>query len=347
MTHWKLVTPFLRTKTQFWIHQFVAAPAHDFVAVSAHEFDVITADSAHDRSRASTSAREWLDYLRQALRARLAALRGPRPVGYITAFPPLAVCMGLVLRLTFSRAPLVAWSFNLSQRFSGPRRLAASFALAKACAVVVFSRREIKTYADMLGLPPDRFVFVPFTEEMVEPTLAEETGSPFLLAMGTANRDYRTLLAAVARLDIPTVIVAGPRALAGLDLPPKVEVRSGLSLVECHALCQRARLNVIPLDTEDTASGQVTLRYAMMFGKALVATVSIGTEDYIEPGVTGLLVLPHDPSALEAAIAELWHNPARRAAMGAAARAWLLENAGFEVGPRRLREILDKAAASA
>ena len=70
-------------------------------------------------------------------------------------------------------------------------------------------------------------------------------------------------------------------------------------------LCQQARVNVIPLDTIDTASGQVTVRYAMMFGKAAVATTSIGTEDYIEDGVTGLLVPPKDPAAMATAIKQL------------------------------------------
>jgi glycosyltransferase involved in cell wall biosynthesis len=119
-------------------------------------------------------------------------------------------------------------------------------------------------------------------------------------------------------------------------------VLSGLTLEACHILCQQARVNVVPLDTDDTASGQVTVRYAMMFGKAVIATTSIGTEDYIEDGVTGTLVPPCDAPAMASAIGDLWDNPAKRQTMGASARAWLLANAGFEVGPQRLAEILER-----
>ena len=331
--HWLLVTPFLSTRDQEWIHHHVPA--------AEQSFEIVTADYSHERSRKKSSAGQWWDFWRHALRAWIVAARSTRkPVGFITAFPQLTVCVGLLKRLTGSKAPVVAWFFNLGRKYSGAKGSLAAFALARVNVFVVHSRREIKTYASMLGLPEDRFVYIPFTEEMVEPELAEDQDAPFVLAMGTANRDYRALLEAVTASALPTVIVAGPHAVDTLTVPANVTVRSGLTLAECHALCQRARVNVVPLDTDDTASGQVTLRYGMMFGKAVVATVSIGTEDYIEDGVTGLLVPPHDPAALGAAIELLWHDAAKRHAIGAAARTWLLEHAGFEVGPARLAAIL-------
>jgi glycosyltransferase involved in cell wall biosynthesis len=335
--HWLLVTPFLSTRDQPWIHQHVS---------SDQTFDTVVADYAHERSRKTTSAAQWRDLLRHAVRAWIAAARSPRkPVGFITAFPQMTACVGLIKRLTGSRAPIVAWFFNLGRKYDGRKGQLAAFALGRVDAFVVHSRREIKTYASMLGLPEDRFIFIPFTEELVEPEFAEDQDDPFVLAMGTANRDYRALLEAVTASGVRTIIIAGPHALDGLTVPPNVTIRSGLTLAECHILCQKARVNVVPLDTDDTASGQVTLRYGMMFGKAVVATISIGTEDYIEHGVTGLLVPPHDPAALAVAIDELWNDADKRQAIGTAARAWLLEHAGFEVGPAALATILERLSA--
>ena len=337
--HWILLAPFLVKTDQPWIHQHIASPDHSF--------EVVPADYAHDRSRARTSAREWIDYLRHAWRGRRAALASVRqPVGIITAFPQLPVFSGLLKRLVGPDVAIVAWSFNLGHRFDGWKGRLAAFALRSVDRIVVFSRREMLTYAAMFGLPGARFSFVPFTEEMVEPDVAEDVENPFILALGTANRDYRSLLDAVAGLGHRTVIVAGPHALAGLTLPRNVTMRAGLSLAECHVLCQQARINVVPLDTDETASGQVTLRYGMMFARPVIATTSIGTEDYIEDGVTGMLVPPHDVAAWKAAIETLWDDAPRRAAMGGAGRRWILDHADFAVGPQRLLEILEQVRRS-
>src|ERR1700728_1919865 len=165
--HWKLITPFLLTESQVWIHGDILSPDHTF--------QVVPALYRHDRSRTNTTARQWLDYLKQALSGWFGAIKfGRRPVGYITAFPPSAVCVGLVKRLTRSEAPVIAWSFNLGRKYDGTKQRLAAFALASIDIFVVFSRKEVTTYANMFGLPESRFLFVPFTEEMVEPEFEED-----------------------------------------------------------------------------------------------------------------------------------------------------------------------------
>jgi glycosyltransferase involved in cell wall biosynthesis len=55
--------------------------------------------------------------------------------------------------------------------------------------------------------------------------------------------------------------------------------------------------------------------------RPLIAADVPGCREVVRPGVTGLLVPPHDSAALAAAIAALSADPARRRALGAAARA--------------------------
>jgi glycosyltransferase involved in cell wall biosynthesis len=63
-----------------------------------------------------------------------------------------------------------------------------------------------------------------------------------------------------------------------------------------------------------------TIQEAMGSGLPVVATDVGGARELVVPGQTGLLVPPEDPSALATALAMLLQAPARRAAMGAAAR---------------------------
>lgn len=58
---------------------------------------------------------------------------------------------------------------------------------------------------------------------------------------------------------------------------------------------------------------------AMALGRAVVATRSLGPEEVVDDGVTGLLTDPDDDAALAAAVAGLLADPARRETMGAAA----------------------------
>jgi len=62
---------------------------------------------------------------------------------------------------------------------------------------------------------------------------------------------------------------------------------------------------------------------AMHFGRPVVATVTGGSPEAVEDGVTGLLVRKNDVAALADSVVALLRDPARRERMGAAARARL------------------------
>lgn len=333
---WVLAIPFLRDAGGDWIPRHVGGP---------HRFTTAPAPYDHDRSRAVTGAAEWFDYLRHAWAAWRLVRAAPRgSAGLMTGFPQLAVTAALVKRLLGRRdVPLVAWCFNLGRTPGGWKARLARGLLGEVDVFVVHSRREVALYAEWLGLPRDRFVFVPLSIHDEPRETREDEAAPFVLAMGSANRDYATLAAAVAALGLPTVIVAGAHAVAGLDLPPNVTVRGGLTLAECHDLCGRARVNVVPLRNTAFTSGQVTVLEAMMLGKPVVATRAAGTEDYVIEGENGLLVPPEDPAALAAAIAALWDDPSARARLGKGARRTVAEGTTFRAVAPAMAMVLEAA----
>jgi glycosyltransferase involved in cell wall biosynthesis len=168
----------------------------------------------------------------------------------------------------------------------------------------------------------------------------EDTREPFIVAMGSANRDYGTLLAAIEGTGIPLTIVAAQRCIAHLRIPENVTHLHDLTHAACLELAARARISVIPLLDVDAASGQVTFLEAMRLGRPVITTRSPGTEDYITDGQTGLLVPVGDSGSLRDAIHSLWTDEARRQSLADAARYYAQAHFSDEAVAVRLRQIL-------
>lgn len=332
---WHIAVPWLLSATDKWrLTQFV--PNED----GAFDFQVIPASYQHDRSRKYTGLREWQDYVRHGNEAWSAARRVRGPSAVITSFPQLPIVVGMRKRLAFSHLPVVAWTFNLGQTYPGMKRRLSRAALPRIDRFIVHSRGEIAAYSEWLDIAPERFQFVPFETPVRDIELDEDRQQPFVLSMGTAQRDYKLLFGVMAELGYPTVIVAGQHAVAGLKVPPNVTVRSGLTPQQCFELTQRARLNVIPVANRTTASGQVTLLDAMMFARPAIITSCPASIDYVTHGKDALLVRYADHDDMKANIQRLWEDEALRTALGSAARRTALETFSEAVIGRTMRQIL-------
>jgi hypothetical protein len=316
-----------------WLSPFVPGDRHQFDFVTVPQ----TRESWHTRKQAMTASSEWVN-----IWAHASEVWRRQHGGIITLFPQTATAVGLRKRLARGKAPVVAYNFNLGQLYGGAKRKLAQIALSSVNRLVVHAHRECQRYADWLGLPRDRFQFIPLQCGTIPITLTEDVDQPFLLAMGSAHRDYKSLFEAVGPLELRTLVVAGPHALQGLSIPRCVEVRSGLPMKECRELAQRARLCVVPLANNETASGQVTVVEAMRMGRPVIATECIGTEDYIQSGTTGLLVPIHSPAALAHAISRLWDDAELRSQFSA--HGWRYANDHFsdEAAGVALGQILDE-----
>lgn len=329
---WATVAPFIETPAERWLAPFVDATRHDLHVISRGR-----ARSWHANIKGVTGLTEWLDYQRLARRAWKADADG-----VITVFPQLAVAAGLQKRLRRNRRPLVCWCLNIGRLYPGVKRSLARYALSAADCCVVHARRECDNYSAWLGLPRERFEFVPLQKGYIEPTHAENVENPFVLSMGSAHRDYQTLFDAIRPLNLRTVVVTSPRCLDGLDVPACVEVRSGLSYAECLVLAQQARLNVVPVSNDDTASGQVTVVDAMWLARPVIATRCLGTEDYIADGKDGYLVAPGDADELRRTVAMLWDDNALRARVGSVARNRATTDFSDEMAGAALTRVLDR-----
>jgi len=290
-----------------------------------------------------SSGRQWLDYFGHAWQGFKQTF-SKHPTGIVTAFPQLAVTVALLKKLSGrKKMPLIAWCFNLAQPYGGIKGKLARFCLPAVDLFVVHSRAEIEIYSNWLRLPRERFVFVPLSAELpAGDTWAEQLDEPYIVALGTANRDYALLTEAAGQLGYKTIIVAGQHATAHIQPPPCVSFRSGLTLDQCHQLALHSRVNVIPIADVNAPSGQVTVIESMMRGVPLVATACAGTSDYIEDGVDGILVAPKDVAAMVGALRALWEDAALRNRLSQAARQASLEKFSFPAAAARLTELMNQ-----
>lgn len=299
---WNVAAPFFRGDS-IWIDDFAPAGSFDFAKIAAPE---VQAGDWHVRRTRATPLTTWAGHWRHAKRALGAD-------GLVTVFPQLAATANIQRRLFRRNIPMVAWCFNIGRFPHGIERALVRSAFRGIERIVVHSRAEVRLVSDLVGVAGDTVQFVPLQRAPIPVLEEEDQTAPFIVSMGSANRDYATLFEAARRSRLPLTVVASAVAIGDLRPPANVTLLSGLTAEQCWRLAQRARFSIVPLRDVAIASGQVTVIEAMRMNRAVIATVSIGTEDYIADGVTGVLVPAGDAAALADRMTLLWDDRDRRA----------------------------------
>lgn len=302
-SHWAVVASYFRSEDDPWIDNFIVDDGLEFSKVVAANDQ----GSWHfDRGR-TTGMRRWIGHLQQVRKAM-----SLRPDGIITSFPQPAMIAGLLKRLYRTDTKIIAYTFNLGALPQGWRQRLARFAAARIDRFVVHSPTEVEPYAAYLGVPKERVIFAPLQRGDLEVERAEDVDAPFVVALGSAHRDYPTLIKAVDQLEMPTIIVTRPADVDTLPQSKWVTFKSHLSQQECHALLAQARICVTPVANLETASGQITFVDSLRLGVPTIATRCPGTEGYITHDENGILVRPFDSDDLAAQLAMVWNDPTLR-----------------------------------
>jgi glycosyltransferase involved in cell wall biosynthesis len=186
--------------------------------------------------------------------------------------------------------------------------------------VVVSSLGEVAYYTRAFRWPASKAVYVPVhtSPDLLERAPLEEES--FYIAAGRSFRDYDTLVRAIEGTQLEVVIVGGRGIAERYAAVPGVRTLENIPPSELETLYRRARAVIVPLEDRAISTGQSVVLQAMALGKAVVATRTTGTVDYIEHMKDGLLVAPADAAALREALLVL-HDPALRRLLGAGARA--------------------------
>ncbi len=333
---WAVSSPYFDTADDAWISDAVDSSRHSFTLVPRVGPD----RDWHRGGPPRATAREWSHRFRQAGR-----VLASQPDGVITVLPQLAVTVGLLERAMSSPPPLVAWFFNTEGLRSASKRSVAARALRQVDRFVVHSSVEVDRYAVLLGLPVDRFRFVPLqygAEVQTEPPTGVD--DPYIFATGSGYRDYETFFAAVERTGHRTLVLASDRVLAGLRVPPNVEILRQRPRPEIRRLVRHARVNVVPLTDRAITAGIVTIVETFRHGRSLVITDRPGLDDYIVEGKNALCTRLFDPASMADAIEAMWTDEHLRRDLDATAERFAADNCTDEAAARSLVRILDGLA---
>ena len=200
--------------------------------------------------------------------------------------------------------------------------------------VICLAEEQRRILTEELGLPRhlvhrfdqwiDPLFFTPDSADS-----RSESGE-YAFSCGRESRDYLTLQRAAETLPYSFRVVAsgwaphaGFDAAVGITARSNVDVITGLSYRELRDAYEGSRFVIVPLNRITYAAGVTSVCEGMAMGKAIIVSDSPGIRDYVDPGISGLVVPVGDEVAMRQAIRELWENPKRCAIMGAHNRRWV------------------------
>lgn len=198
------------------------------------------------------------------------------------------------------------------------------FSYATVDLMCVSAQKEREQYSQRLRVPLQRLRFIPWHTNVLQPQRHPATEN-VLFSAGRTGRDWQTLARAVAGLATRCVVVCPKSDAAKVAFPPEVTVLTDVPYARYRELLTAARIVLIPLEPHVYSSGQVVILEAMALGKPVITSRVLGSEDYIEDGVNGLLVTPGDAQELRAAIDKVLSNPALEESLARNALATVLE----------------------
>jgi hypothetical protein len=206
-----------------------------------------------------------------------------RPDVIISHLPRMTAASAECTRL-IRRSPVhLAFSFNFTDLPQGLDRQRLKAAFQRVDRFCVYSRFERELYSHHFSLDPERISVLDWTQDppRVNPGPAPLPPMSYVSAIGGEGRDYDTLIDAAGRLPhLGFIIVARPSSI-NRPLPPNVQVHYNLPADITWRIAADSLAMVLPLRSDTTCCGQITIVGARLLGIPIVASASHALQDYL------------------------------------------------------------------
>jgi glycosyltransferase involved in cell wall biosynthesis len=267
--------------------------------------------------------------LRHRLTWNVRELTLPWELGAVdVAVTPLVNLFPLTARIR-GRPRILLLNYGVTtiwQRASPARRRLLRRALASCAMVACLARGQRERLLEQTALDPERIRVIEIGVDERFFTATPPPRDGHVLAVGKdLARDYATLARAMEGLERPVRLVAEPRNLGGVSLPPNVEVLRRVSWPTLRDLYERAACVVVPLRRPDhpygtEGSGLTALVEAMAAARPVVVSDRSVHADYVDAEASALIVPPEDPAALRTSVDRVLGDPELGGRLGARAR---------------------------
>ena len=228
--------------------------------------------------------------------------------------PRIGIWVGVINLLTFCRKKHVIWNFNIRRKYKGIKLVLSKIAFMHVKAFIVYSRHEVITYSQMLGIPQSKFIFKllsgPYLEDERYTSLMHDCiKDDYIVCAGYSGRDFVLLSKVAAKLpDNRFIVLAYPEFIGNIVFTENVEVVSMISEVEYCKYIANAKLSFLPIVNKETANGQIAIIQSMCFKTLLLTNITAGTKDYLMPGSNCMIFNDNNTEETVSLISELLND---------------------------------------
>lgn len=215
---------------------------------------------------------------------------------------------------------------------------------------VVFTEQEVEDYSRLLGIDPERLLFIPHGDwpqpidvpEVFSPDPTIDLETPFYFAGGFTNRDYKPVIESFRKLGQRLIIVCSKTNLDVVDeeLPPNITVYRDITFPEFELLLRASKAVIIPLKHDKGAAGHSVLVRSMRNAKIVIANDFRIVEDYLEGGVDGVLIEDMN-EALQKIVTEIEADPVRFDPIREAAHQRFKDNYSQEAMEQMMTDLIE------
>lgn len=296
-----------------------------------------------------TSLKKIIFYWPRCLWVSIKAFRRRRDYDFVISWQQImGMLLGFIKLITFSDTPdLFLLNATIVERknplLEGLRRRFISLSFKKIDRISFLSCGYMRFMQKRFHLSDEQLVHLKQPSTFAtNPDYSGFKPDSYLYSVGLSYRDFPTLMAAAAKCSRPFVLATTDPYLKGLKIPDNVTVYRNLFGKAAEELMQRSAAVIFPLERTTSPAGETTLVNAMYYGKPVITTRTIITEEYIQDGQNGFLVPYHDADAIVQACDRLFANPDRAERIGKQARQTVLENHTMEVYTKKIFDIVSR-----